>query len=73
MQKSKLFNITPNNSLDILRKFLLENSFTILNESDVFENNKYYQILKVKVEKNYINMIMNIFTGKLLIKTNLKI
>ncbi|MCI5997516.1 MAG: class I SAM-dependent methyltransferase [Peptoniphilaceae bacterium] len=68
--------LSPNNSLDILRKFLLENSFTIENESDVFENNKYYQILKVKVGKELYKYDYEYIYGKLLIKNkseNLKL
>ncbi len=40
-----------NNSLSLLRKFLHDNSFEIIEEVDLFENDKYYQILKVKVGK----------------------
>lgn len=37
-----------NNNIEALRKFLHENGYAIVDESDVFENNKYYQILKVE-------------------------
>ena len=40
-----------NNSLSLLRKFLHDNSFEIIEEVDLFENDKYYQIIKVKVGK----------------------
>ena len=40
-----------NNSLSLLRKFLHDNSFEIIEEVDLFENDKYYQILKIKVGK----------------------
>ena len=40
-----------NNSLSVLRKFLHDNSFEIIEEVDLFENAKYYQIIKVKVGK----------------------
>lgn len=40
-----------NNSLSVLRKFLHDNSFEIIEEVDLFENDKYYQIIKVKVGK----------------------
>lgn len=40
-----------NNSLSVLRKFLYDNSFEIIEEVDLFENDKYYQIIKVKVGK----------------------
>ena len=40
-----------NNSLALLRKFLHENSFEIIEEVDLFENDKYYQIIKAKVGK----------------------
>ncbi len=35
-----------NNGLSELRHFLHENGFTIIDEKDVFENDKYYQIIK---------------------------
>lgn len=37
-----------NNNIEALRRFLHENGYIIADESDVFENNKYYQILKVE-------------------------
>ena len=40
-----------NNSLSVLRKFFHDNSFEIIEEVDLFENDKYYQIIKVKVGK----------------------
>ena len=40
-----------NNSLALLRRFLHENSFEIIEEVDLFENDKYYQIIKAKVGK----------------------
>ena len=40
-----------NNSLSVLRKFLHDNSFEIIEEVDLFDNDKYYQIIKVKVGK----------------------
>lgn len=40
-----------NNSLSVLRKFLHDNYFEIIEEVDLFENDKYYQIIKVKVGK----------------------
>lgn len=43
--------IGANNSLALLRKFLHENSFEIIEEVDLFENDKYYQIIKAKVGK----------------------
>ena len=36
--------LSPNNSLDILRKFLLQNNFVIEKEDDVIENKKYYYL-----------------------------
>lgn len=40
-----------NNSVALLRRFLHENSFEIIEEVDLFENDKYYQIIKAKVGK----------------------
>lgn len=37
-----------NNNIEALRRFLHENGYAIVDESDVFENSKYYQILKVQ-------------------------
>lgn len=44
--------LSPNNSLDILRKFLFENGFCVEDELDAFENGKYYQILKVRLGRD---------------------
>ncbi|MFT4444622.1 tRNA (adenine(22)-N(1))-methyltransferase [Parvimonas sp. G1967] len=60
--------LSPNNSLDILRKFLLQNNFVIEKEDDVIENKKYYQILKVKRGKDFYRNSYEFLYGKLLIK-----
>lgn len=60
--------LSPNNSLDILRKFLLQNNFVIEKEDDVIENKKYYQILKVKRGKDFFRNGYEFLYGKLLIK-----
>ncbi len=60
--------LSPNNSLDILRKFLLQNNFVIEKEDDVIENKKYYQILKVKSGKDFYRNGYEFLYGKLLIK-----
>ena len=68
--------LSPNNSLDILRKFLLHNNFVIEREDDVIENKKYYQILKVKRGKDFYRNDFEYLYGKLLIKNkseNLKL
>ena len=68
--------LSPNNSLDFLRKFLYENNFFIEKEKDVFENQKYYQILKVKRGKDFYKNEYEYLYGKLLIKNkseNLKL
>ena len=68
--------LSPNNSLDVLRKFLYENNFFIEKEKDVFENQKYYQILKVKRGKDFYKNEYEYLYGKLLIKNkseNLKL
>ena len=68
--------LSPNNSLDILRKFLLQNNFFIEKEDDVIENKKYYQILKVKRGKDFYKNDYEYLYGKLLIKNkseNLKL
>lgn len=45
--------LSPNNSLDLLRRYLFENGFLVVDEDDAFENGKYYQILKVRLGKDY--------------------
>lgn len=68
--------LSPNNSLDVLRKFLLQNNFVIEKEDDVIENKKYYQILKVKRGKDFYRNDYEYLYGKLLIKNkseNLKL
>ncbi|MDY6065037.1 MAG: class I SAM-dependent methyltransferase [Finegoldia sp.] len=44
--------LAANNGLYDLRKFLLDNSFYISREIDLFENEKYYQIIEAKVGKD---------------------
>ena len=61
-----------NNGLFELRHFLLENGFKIVDEKDVFENDKYYQIIKTEngLEK-YSNEYEYEF-GKILIENKSK-
>lgn len=56
-----------NNSLSVLRKFLHDNSFEIIEEVDLFENDKYYQIIKVKVGKQLFSNEYEYEFGKFLI------
>ena len=56
-----------NNSLSVLRKFLHDNSFEIIEEVDLFENDKYYQIIKIKVGKQLFSNDYEYEFGKLLI------
>ncbi|WP_306478723.1 class I SAM-dependent methyltransferase [Finegoldia magna] len=56
-----------NNSLSVLRKFLHDNSFEIIEEVDLFENDKYYQIIKVKVGKQLFSNDYEYEFGKFLI------
>ncbi|WP_297813423.1 class I SAM-dependent methyltransferase [uncultured Finegoldia sp.] len=56
-----------NNSLSTLRKFLHQNSFEIIKEVDLFENDKYYQIIKAKVGKQLFSDEMEYEFGKYLI------
>ena len=60
--------LSPNNSLDVLRKFLFENNFVIDKESDAIENKKYYQIIKVKRGKDFYKSDLEFLYGKELIK-----
>lgn len=56
--------LSPNNSADILRKYLYENGFAVVDELDVFENQKYYPILKVKLGKDHYNNENEFIFGK---------
>ncbi|GAA2971508.1 tRNA (adenine(22)-N(1))-methyltransferase [Finegoldia magna] len=56
-----------NNSLSVLRKFLRDNSFEIIEEVDLFENDKYYQIIKIKVGKQLFSNDYEYEFGKFLI------
>ena len=56
-----------NNSLSLLRKFLHDNSFEIIEEVDLFENDKYYQIIKIKVGKQLFSNDYEYEFGKFLI------
>lgn len=56
-----------NNSLSVLRKFLHDNSFEIIEEVDLFENDKYYQIIKIKVGKQLFSNEYEYEFGKFLI------
>lgn len=44
--------LSANNGLYELRKFLLDNSFCITREVDLFENDKYYQIIEASLGKD---------------------
>ena len=61
-----------NNSLSVLRKFLHDNSFEIIEEVDLFENDKYYQILKIKVGKQLFLNEYEYEFGKFLIDNKSK-
>lgn len=64
--------LQANNSLYELRKFLHENGFKIIEEDDLFENDKYYQIIKTEVGlEKYENKHEYEF-GKLLIEKKSK-
>lgn len=64
--------LSPNNSLDVVRKFLVNNNFKIIDEKDVFENSKYYQILKVSYGKDLFYEDYEYDYGKILIKNKSK-
>lgn len=64
--------LSPNNSLDVVRKFLVNNNFKIIDEKDVFENSKYYQILKVTYGKDLFYEDYEYNYGKILIKNKSK-
>lgn len=67
-QSADTLILSPNNSLDVLRKFLLYNNFKIVDEVDVYENNKYYQILKVSYGKDKYLKKYEYLYGKFLIE-----
>ena len=56
-----------NNGLYELRHFLLENGFIIIDEKDVFENDKYYQIIKTEIGLEKYNDEYEYEFGKILI------
>lgn len=56
-----------NNNIEALRRFLHENGYAIVDESDVFENKKYYQILKVESGLEVYNKDYYYEFGKVLI------
>lgn len=64
--------LSPNNSQDLLRKFLIDNNFKIVDEVDVYENSKYYQILKVSYGKNIPYKDYEYLYGKILIEKKSK-
>lgn len=64
--------LSPNNSLEIVRKFLIENNFKIIDEVDVYEKSKYYQILKVSYGKDIIYKDYEYLYGKILIEKKSK-
>ena len=47
--------LQPNRNEPNLRKYLMNNNFLILNEEIVFENNKYYEIIVCKYQKNKVS------------------
>ncbi len=66
-KSSNCIILGANNSLSLLRKFLHENSFEIIQEVDLFENDKYYQIIKAKVGKQIFTEDYEYEFGKYLI------
>lgn len=57
-----------NNAVEQLRHFLHENGFKIVDEVDLYENEKYYQILKVKTGLEIYNDDIDYEFGKILIE-----
>ena len=66
-KSSNCMILGANNSLSLLRKFLHENSFEIIQEVDLFENGKYYQIIKAKVGKQIFTQEYEYEFGKYII------
>lgn len=48
IKKDQLFILQPNNDTDILRSYLLNNNFSIIDEGMIEEGNHYYDILVVR-------------------------
>ncbi len=67
-KSSNCMILGANNSLSLLRKFLHENSFEIIQEVDLFENGKYYQIIKAKVGKQIFTQEYEYEFGKYIIE-----
>ncbi|WP_300408159.1 class I SAM-dependent methyltransferase [Lagierella sp.] len=61
-----------NNNIEHLRKFLHENGFVIVDESDVYEKDKYYQILKVKCGLEVYDNDLEYEFGRILINKGSK-
>lgn len=57
-----------NNAVEQLRHFLHENGLKIVDEVDLYENEKYYQILKVKTGLEIYNNDIDYEFGKILIE-----
>ncbi|WP_099203256.1 tRNA (adenine(22)-N(1))-methyltransferase [Miniphocaeibacter massiliensis] len=64
--------LQANNGLYELRKFLHENGFAIIDEDDVIENKKYYQIIKTKVGLEKYEKKEEYYFGRVLIKKKSK-
>lgn len=60
--------LQPNISIFELRKFLHENGFKIIDERDVIENGKYYQIIKTEVGMEKYKEDYDYEFGKILIE-----
>ena len=71
MESAKSANsiiLGDNNEGEQIRHFLHENGFKIVDEVDLYENEKYYQILKVKTGLEIYNDDIDYEFGKILIE-----
>lgn len=66
-QKDIIYVLQPNSNYDILRCYLQNNNFKIINETLVFENNFYYVIFKVIRGKMNLDL-EDLFLGPILKK-----
>lgn len=53
--KYDTYILQANLNVNVLRKFLSENNYVIIDEKVTFANKKYYEILKVKIGKQSLN------------------
>lgn len=64
----KTFIFQPNTTVDELRVYLHENGYKIVNESYIYENNRYYNIIATEINDEVYDLKSHYKYGKILLE-----